>query len=193
MKEKLILKTNDEIRTMTDPYRIDIVQIFRKNNNIPLTVKDIADALGEPHGKVYYHIKKLEKIGALALDHTKSINGIIAKYYKLDFKELSIENDSDVRREIELNQSLNMVAKFYDDSKNAFIKYIKTMDSEKRNHERKQGEKESFLTCNTLYFTQQSYIKFSEELKELISKYEIETKDENEYKKTIFLSIYSEL
>lgn len=195
MKKKLILKTKEEVRIMTDPYRVDIIQVFRKNDNKPLTVKDIANALGEPHGKVYYHIKKFEKIGAIKLDHTENIKGITAKYYILDFSEIAIEYKckSDMSEDVELNHTLNMISKFYDDSKNAFVNYVKKVKEYKSKEDLKEGEKTSHLTSNNLYFTKDSYEEFLKEIDILIEKYKIETKAANEFKKTIFLSVYSEL
>ncbi|MTI69293.1 MAG: helix-turn-helix domain-containing protein [Firmicutes bacterium] len=192
MIEKLILKTKEEIKTMTDPYRVDIIQVFRKNNNTSLTVKDISNELNEPHGKIYYHIKKLEKIGALTLDHTENINGITAKYYRLNFKEMAIKHkEKDLNKELELNHTLNMISKFYDDSKNSFISNLKNVE-EYEDQSFKTVKKECRLTSSNLYFTKESYEEFFKELDDLIKKYSKEQKCNEEFKKTLFLSIYSE-
>ncbi len=38
--------------------------------------------MGEVPAKVHYHVKKLESAGILKLQHTKEINGIVAKFYQ---------------------------------------------------------------------------------------------------------------
>lgn len=63
---------------------------FRLNK--PSTVKQIADEMGDVPAKVHYHVKKLEMAGILRLNHTKEINGIIAKYYEPTAKTYKIEN-----------------------------------------------------------------------------------------------------
>lgn len=195
MIKRLQLKTKEDVKIMTDPYRVDIIQVFRKNNNTPLTVKEIADALDEPHGKVYYHVKKLEKIGAIKLEYTKNINGITAKYYILDFEEIDIKYKSKdgTSDEIELNHTLSMISKYYDDSKNAFIEYVKKTKEYESADKLKPGEKTSTLTSTNMYFTKDSYEQFSRELRELIDKYGDEKKELDEFKKTMFISVYSEL
>lgn len=195
-KKKLVLETLEEIRTVTDPYRFDIIQIFRKNSNKPMNVKEVASKMGEAHGKVYYHIKKLEKVGALKIDHTESKNGIIAKYYVLDFSEIDIQrkhtNDENENDDVEINQTINVVSKLYDESKNAFIGFIrKSKEIDKK--DLKDGEKSNHLMNSTLYFTASKYQKFIEEIEELMEKYAEETGDKDEYKKSALISIHSEL
>lgn len=78
---KIELKTLEEIRIYSDPYRIQILEEFHKFDR-PATMKEVADAMHEVPAKVYYHAKKLEKIGLLKLVDTKLVNGITAKYYE---------------------------------------------------------------------------------------------------------------
>ncbi|PQP89629.1 helix-turn-helix domain-containing protein, partial [Paenibacillus sp. AR247] len=51
------LSTIEEIRIYSDPYRLKILSCFQKADQ-PMTIKDIADKLGEVPAKVYYHAKK---------------------------------------------------------------------------------------------------------------------------------------
>lgn len=189
MKKILVLKTRDEIRTMTDPYRVDIMQIFRKNKCQPMTVKQVADALGEPHGKVYYHIKKMLKIDALELVKTEKINGIIAKYYRLNFAEIAIEKDEMMNDDTQARMHANvLVSKMFDDSKSTFLSQSDLFTKENII----EGEDQSHLSATTLTFDSESSKAFQAELMALIEKYESVEKTEKTFDKTFFFALYTE-
>ena len=81
MENKWLILTNDEeVKIAWDPYRLRIMSIFRISDE-PLTVKQVADKMGEVPAKVHYHVQKLLKIDMLELVKTKIIRGIVAKYY----------------------------------------------------------------------------------------------------------------
>lgn len=84
------IETDEEIKIVSDPYRMKIISTFSRMNR-PSTVKEIADNMGEVPAKVHYHVKKLLSIDLLELDHTETINGIIAKYYKLTADRFEIK------------------------------------------------------------------------------------------------------
>lgn len=196
MIDKLILTTQEDIRLMTDPYRIDIIQILRKHKNRPLTVKEIAAILDEPHGKVYYHVQKLFKFGALTIEKTEKINGIVAKYYALNFESMEIQSNSQHDdASVTLHHAITMVSKFYDDSKSEFIDYVKhAAEFKKRypgNKEDHAGVLDSKLQTTNLFFTEDSYNHFSEEINRLIETYSKETHAEGEFEKSIFLTLYN--
>ena len=48
----------------------------------PATCKQLADAMGISASSVTHHMKKLEKLGLVELDHTELIRGITAKYWR---------------------------------------------------------------------------------------------------------------
>ncbi len=50
--------------------------------NTPMTPKQLSDRLEISPSSVTYHLKKLESLGLVALDHTEIIHGIQAKFYK---------------------------------------------------------------------------------------------------------------
>lgn len=85
-----ILDNIKEIRALSDPYRQEILFAMTALDR-PATSKEIATKMKEPPSKVNYHLKVLEKYNFVELDHTKNINGIIAKYY------VSTVNNIDVK------------------------------------------------------------------------------------------------
>jgi len=203
MIEKLILKSREEIKIMTDPYRMEIINIM-KNHSSPMTVKEIAEKMGEPHGKVYYHIKKFEKIQAVVIHHTKNIKGITAKYYAINFKELVIApsyGDSELSADFAMNQTLNMVSSYYDSSKKDFLSFYKKLLVEANRKDLSPEEeaalkkkddpyKTATLQNSVLYFTAEEFKSFNEDLKTLIDKYDNDDTTKP-YKKELFISLYS--
>ncbi len=89
-----VLKTTEEIKAISDPYRFKIIATFSSFVD-GATASQIAEKLGEVPSKVYYHIKKLEKAGILEVVNTEIINGIVAKYYKPTAETFTIEADDE--------------------------------------------------------------------------------------------------
>lgn len=50
--------------------------------DIPKTAKQVADELGESPGSIHYHIQKLYDGGLIELVDTRTVGGIVEKYYK---------------------------------------------------------------------------------------------------------------
>ncbi|MCA0385358.1 MAG: helix-turn-helix domain-containing protein [Firmicutes bacterium] len=78
MKEILILKDLEQIKAISQQYRLDILEAF---DNQAKTAKQIAEMLDEPHGRVNYHIKILEKVGIIELVQEVTKFGVVEKYY----------------------------------------------------------------------------------------------------------------
>jgi DNA-binding Lrp family transcriptional regulator len=122
LDEVKLLKTVEEIRALSDPYRYKILNCFYKNGE-PITVKQAADELGEVPAKVHYHVKKMEKAGLLILVFTKEINGIIAKYYEPTAHKFifASEETEGLDNSLRLGETLKVVAQLYDESKKTFL------------------------------------------------------------------------
>lgn len=116
------LKTLEEIRIYSDPYRIQILNAFHKFGR-PATVKEIADKMEQVPAKVHYHVKKLESIGLLTLVDTKLINGITAKYYqayKGSVKIKKSEIDETVHQVFQ-SETTKLLSNLYDENKKRFL------------------------------------------------------------------------
>ena len=125
MEEIKTFKTIDEIKTFSDPYRLQILNCFY-NFKEPATVKQIADEMGEVPAKIYYHVKKMEKCDIVRLIYTREINGIIAKYYEPSAKRFDIGR-SDIDESIQkvaLNETQTMVESIYNESLKVFLDTI---------------------------------------------------------------------
>lgn len=91
MKEVLVLRELEQIKAISQGYRISILEAF---NNKPATAKQISDHLGEPHAKINYHIKTLVKVGILELVEENIKLGIVEKYYCPVARDFVVDSSS---------------------------------------------------------------------------------------------------
>lgn len=121
-RESKTLNTVEEIKIYSDPYRLRILKTFLDFGR-PATVKEVADRMGEVPAKVYYHVKKLESIGLVSIDHTEIINGIVAKYYdsysgQIEIKAAEIEPEM---RNVYWSNVRRLIAEQFDQTKETFL------------------------------------------------------------------------
>lgn len=145
MDEFKVLKTTDEIKAFSDPYRLEILNRFYKFKE-PATVKQVADDMGEVPAKVYYHVKKMEECGIVRLVYTREINGIIAKYYEPAAKKFDIRkfNIAEPLQKVMLNETQSMMASIYNDSLKDMLQSISDNKGYKMN---------AAITKDNLYLT----------------------------------------
>lgn len=164
MKDAIVLKTPEEIKIYSDPYRLKIFGYFQTMAH-PATVKEIADMMEEVPAKVYYHVKKLESIGLLKLVETREIKGIIAKYYEAFSGDINIgikEMDPSLKK-VSLNATQTLINNFYDMNKQNFLKNM-GLDGE----ESRKGT----LRATELYMTQEEVESLQSELFQLLDRYQ---------------------
>ena len=78
MKDVIVLKELEQIKAISQQYRLDIIEAF---DSMPKTAKQIAEMLDEPHGRVNYHIKILEIVGIIELIQEVIKYGVVEKFY----------------------------------------------------------------------------------------------------------------
>lgn len=89
MNEVFVVKDLEQIKALSSPYRISIIEAF---NGEEATAKHISTKIGEPHSKVNYHIKLLAKVGLLQLVKESPKYGVIEKYYQPIAKSFIIDS-----------------------------------------------------------------------------------------------------
>lgn len=175
------LTTLEEAKALSDPYRYKILSYFSKMNG-PATVKQVADAMGEVPSKVYYHVKKLEKIGILQLIRTEEINGIVAKYYEPTAEDFEIKLSDDYMKLEENNSKLmmtevqKMFSKLYDISKEEVINHLGELSKEN-----KKGK--ATLYMENLYITDEEAEEFSNYVSKFINDHKTKIKGNDNIKK----------
>ena len=163
-KERRI-STVKEMRVINDPYRRDIIFALR-NLNKPATSKEVANLLGETPSKINYHMGILHEYGFVTLDHTKNINGIIAKYYKPEVSSVSIDtdsNDSELKNPKVLKEFIRMQ---FDMARDDFLGKV----LEKTNEElEKDNEMSPTMSTNKLYLSKEQKKEYEELLKKVLN------------------------
>ncbi|WP_434751587.1 ArsR/SmtB family transcription factor [Paenibacillus amylolyticus] len=136
MQQYKVLSTIEEIKIYSDPYRIQIMNMFHRQGR-PSTVKEIADLMGEVPAKVHYHVKKLEKIGLLSMVSTREINGIIAKYYEPFSGEIHLRHKDEADENSPLKQvfrseTLKLLNEMFEQSRQRFMNHAEHDKDDKR-------------------------------------------------------------
>jgi|GEM_PF-1268725 len=66
-------------KALADGTRMKMIAVL----NRPMTVKQLADLIGEDHHKLYHHMRVLEQAGIVKLVETRTDSHIVEKYYLL--------------------------------------------------------------------------------------------------------------
>lgn len=69
-----------QLRLIAHPARMRILQLFG-HGIYPLSVKDVADRLGQPHARLHYHVRRLVEAGVLKEVDRREVNGIVERLY----------------------------------------------------------------------------------------------------------------
>ena len=178
MGRKVIkLTTQKELKIYMSPQRQKIMRNMHIKGE-PMTPKAIADILGVAPSSAQFHIKKLESLGVVELDHTESINGITAKFYKLVDAEVHIGTDPtdglDGERKALLQNLTN-------DALNSLLKVIAC--KKKDCPEIINGE---FLN-GILNLTREDADKLMHMIREFIDSHETKTEDTSPWEYTLIL------
>jgi DNA-binding transcriptional ArsR family regulator len=88
VKEILIVKDPQKLKMMLNRLSWKILVMLSQKEMYPM---EIAKKLGIHEQKVYYHIRKLEKAGAIAVTREEEKKGATAKYYKAVSPAFGIE------------------------------------------------------------------------------------------------------
>lgn len=156
MEKERVLSTLEEIKIFTDPFRMRILFLL---DNEPMTVKQMADILGEVPSKVHYHVKELEKIGVLEIVDKKEKAGIIEKYYFPTAESFRVEKI--VTKEENWKEHIgNLKDTFF---KNASEDYRKFLDN-------KDESDKQILNYGVVHLTDEEFDELSKKLKELLEK-----------------------
>ena len=86
--EKLHIADLAQLKAISDPQRLEILEAVIHEAR---TVKQIADLLGKPATKLYYHMNALEAAGFVAVVETRVKSGIIEKYYRTTAQNVEVD------------------------------------------------------------------------------------------------------
>ncbi|HEY8530698.1 MAG TPA: helix-turn-helix domain-containing protein [Limnochorda sp.] len=89
MKECLEVTSLSQLRLLAHPVRVRVMRLF-SGERVALSVKQIAERLGEPHSKVHYHVRRLVEGGFLEPAGEQVVNGIVERFYTLGALAINI-------------------------------------------------------------------------------------------------------
>jgi DNA-binding transcriptional ArsR family regulator len=71
------------LKALADPIRLKILRVLMESAGLPvLSVKELAEQLGEPQTKLYRHVKVLETAGLIRVAATRLVSGIVEQRYQ---------------------------------------------------------------------------------------------------------------
>ncbi len=173
-----VITTDEELKIFSDPYRIKIIKTYQKYD-VPLTVKQCADYMGEVPAKVHYHVKKLKSINVLELDHVEIINGINAKYYYLPqtgFTVKLLDENSELKYK-QLNTVESIMANTFDDFRKDFSIATKKVIDSKTLAPTEVG----IVSGDYVYLSKDDYYELIEKVTELIKQHSTKDKNKKRY------------
>ncbi len=109
--EPIVLRTDAELKILTDPLRQRILWKLAERN-APMTAKNVADALGIAPSSAGHHLRRLERIGAVEIDRRETVHGIVATYYRMSRRPVSVSLDAQAQeneQRLLLENSLRLV------------------------------------------------------------------------------------
>lgn len=196
MKNIYEVKTKEELKVISDPFRMSIIKTFLKNDK-SMTLKDVADILGVAPSKVHYHAKKIIAYNMLILDYTKEINGIIAKYYKSGYDSYQI-NYGELDEKMDdkfISSAEEMVVKLLGDFSNTFSDRIrakqKMLEEKKSDESVEDVEVKGSITQDSLYLTEDEYKKVVAEIGDIFDRYNKKTDDKEKLEFSFLLGSIS--
>jgi hypothetical protein len=80
----------------------------------------------ETPAKVYYHVKKMEAAGIVALVHTKEINGIVAKYYEPAARDFDISSRDvpETVKKVIFSETHSIISNLFNNSRDIVLSQI---------------------------------------------------------------------
>ncbi len=84
----------EELRALADPVRLAILSAL--DTHVPggelpvMSVKELAQHLGEPQTKLYRHVKQLQAAGLIEVAGTRMVSGILEQRYRARQRDLRL-------------------------------------------------------------------------------------------------------
>ena len=78
MRDVMLIEHPEQAAAILNPIRLELL----RRSDEPRTCSDLADALGETPQKIYYHVKVLERAGALERVEERRVRAIHEGYYR---------------------------------------------------------------------------------------------------------------
>ena len=87
--ETIVLSGKRELDIYMNPQRQNLIRCMQISG-VPMTPKQLSNQIGVSASSVQHHLAQLIELGLVELDHTASIHGITASYYRILPKTVQI-------------------------------------------------------------------------------------------------------
>ncbi len=117
----------ETLKALSDPTRVAILRVLMEGSPTRppvLSVKELAERLGEPQTKLYRHVKQLEARGLIRVAETRIVSGIVEQRYQT--AQLSLDFDPGfLGRHIATDDTTGAFAATVDDFRAEFLDAIR--------------------------------------------------------------------
>ncbi len=86
--DTFIIRDMETLRVVADPMRSQIMELLVQ---VPQTVRQVAEKLGDSPNKLYYHFNLLEKHGLIEVSETRMVTNMMEKVYKASARHIDAE------------------------------------------------------------------------------------------------------
>jgi DNA-binding transcriptional ArsR family regulator len=78
---EMVITDVEALKVISDPLRLEILELISSERERSWTAKEIAGALGTRQTKLYHHLKLMEQHGFLRVAETRMVSGILERRY----------------------------------------------------------------------------------------------------------------
>ena len=154
MRKEIDIRGKKELDVYMNPQRQRLLKCMELNA-APMTPKQLSLKMGISAASVTYHLKKLEALGVVELDHTEMIHGIRASYYRTVPVQVNLhggrQDDLRLEREVMLDYLMT-------DMWQGFKRYLKERGGDEA------AQQAGDMLCGVVYLTPEA----ARELKEFM-------------------------
>ncbi len=170
MKDVLLLSDLEQIKCISQSYRIRILEMFK---NEKATAKMISDLMGEPHAKINYHIKEMTKYGILELVEEVAKMSLVEKYYKPVARHFIVDSKSMKFGDEETKASINQYR----------ISLFESLAESFYSSVNKGGSSLKINLTDDLYLTDEQLEALNREIGQVVAKYSAESTERGDVKR----------
>lgn len=127
------LSTKKDLEIYMNPVRQNLLRLLERSK-LPMMPKQLSEKMDISPSSVQHHIKKLESLGVIALDHTEVINGITARYYCPTYVNVQIgldhPDDNQMLKEVLVQEQIARTYEGFLTQKKNFLKRFHPEDTE---------------------------------------------------------------
>ncbi len=88
LDDAFVIDDLETLKVIADPLRKRIMELLEA----PGTVKRVAQQLGMPPSKLYYHVNLLEEHGLLRVTDMRLVSGIVEKHYQVAARTINVKS-----------------------------------------------------------------------------------------------------